>query len=51
MKSIEIRSCMTMFGSTKNKLRRPILEVLKSVEVRCVGSKQKCSTIIVVHNQ
>ena len=45
MKSIERKSCVIMFGSTKNKLCCPILEVLKSVKVRYVGSKQKCIKI------
>ena len=49
MKSIEhveIRSCMILLGSTKNKLCHPILEALKFVEVIYVGSKQKLITII-----
>ena len=46
MKYIEIKSCVVMFGGTKNKLCCPILEALKSVKVRYVGSKQKCITII-----
>ena len=43
---VEIRSCMILLGSTKNKLCHPILEALKSVEVIYVGSKQKLFTTI-----